>query len=94
MPYAVIWKGDQAIVNFEEIGLYLVEISHRPPTAMNFFFADTKVALISLLNVSNNYETLFMVHLLFSRIVRKAYEISKEVNPRICGTEGLDCGVS
>ena len=63
LPHAVIEKGAQAFINFEESGLSLAEISHRSPTAAKVL-ADTKEALISLLDIPDNYEVLFMVRLL------------------------------
>ena len=66
LPNFVIERGTQAFINFEESGLSFVEISHRSPTAAKIL-ADTKVALISLLDNPDNYEVLFMVHLPLSR---------------------------
>ena len=59
LPTPVLEAGAQAFVNFENSGLSLAEISHRSPTATKIL-ADTKEALISLLDIPDNYEVLFM----------------------------------
>lgn len=59
MPTPVLEAGAQAFVNYEGSGLSLAEISHRSPTATKIL-ADTKEALVSLLDIPNNYEVLFM----------------------------------
>ncbi|MCJ1277015.1 Phosphoserine transaminase [Puttea exsequens] len=59
LPTTVLEKGARAFVNFDDSGLGLAEISHRSPTA-NKILADTKAALISLLDIPDNYEILFM----------------------------------
>lgn len=59
MPTAVLEKGAQAFVNFEDTGLSLAEISHRSATA-NKVLADTKSALISLLQIPDSHDILFM----------------------------------
>lgn len=59
MPTSVLESGARAFVNFEDSGLSLAEISHRSPTATKIL-ADTKEALISLLDIPDNYEVLFM----------------------------------
>ena len=59
LPTPVIEAGAQAFVNFENSGLSLAEISHRSPTATKIL-ADTKEALISLLDIPDNYEVLYM----------------------------------
>lgn len=59
LPTKVLEAGAQAFVNYEDSGLGLAEISHRSPTATKIL-DDTKEALISLLNIPDNYEILFM----------------------------------
>ena len=82
LPHSVIEKGAQAFLNFEDSGLSLVEISHRSPTAAKIL-ADTKAALISLLDIPDNYEVLFMVHLVpVQKQSEKLTRLSKEVDPR------------
>lgn len=51
--------GSQAFFNYEDSGLGLAEVSHRSPTA-NQILADTKAALTSLLDISDEYEILFL----------------------------------
>ena len=59
LPTSVLEAGAQAFVNYEDTGLSLVEISHRSPTA-NKILADTKEALTSLLDIPEEYTSLFM----------------------------------
>lgn len=59
LPTTVLEAGARAFVNYENSGLSLAEISHRSPTATKIL-ADTKAALISLLDIPDNYEVLFM----------------------------------
>ena len=59
LPTAVLEAGAQAFVNFEQSGLSLVEISHRSPTATKIL-KDTKNTLITLLNIPDTHEVLFM----------------------------------
>lgn len=59
LPTPVLQKGAEAFVNFEDTGLSLAEISHRSQTA-NKILADTKDALISLLQIPESHEVLFM----------------------------------
>lgn len=59
LPTHVAASGSQAFFNYEDSGLGLAELSHRSPTA-NQILADTKAALILLLDIPNNYETLFL----------------------------------
>ena len=59
LPHSVIQSAGQAIVNFESTGLSLAEISHRSSTA-NKILADAKAAIISVLEIPDNYEILFL----------------------------------
>ncbi|KAL8728559.1 MAG: hypothetical protein Q9166_005292 [cf. Caloplaca sp. 2 TL-2023] len=59
LPTDVLVKGAEAFVNFEGTGLSLAEISHRSQTA-NKILADTKAALITLLEIPDTHEILFM----------------------------------
>ncbi|KAF3483674.1 phosphoserine aminotransferase [Arthroderma uncinatum] len=59
LPTAVVEAGAKAFVNYNESGLGLGEISHRSPAA-NQILADTKAALITLLDIPENYEILFL----------------------------------
>lgn len=59
LPTPVLEEGARAFVNFEDSGLSLAEISHRSPTA-NKILANTKAALVLLLDIPDNYEILFM----------------------------------
>lgn len=59
LPTSVLEAGARALVNYEDSGLGLVEISHRSPTATKIL-TDTKEALISLLAIPDNYDVLFM----------------------------------
>lgn len=59
LPSQVAAAGSQAFFNYEDTGLGLAEISHRSPTA-NQILAETKAALIALLDIPDNYEILFL----------------------------------
>ncbi len=59
LPTPILVAAAEALVNFENTGLGLGEISHRSPTA-NKILADTKSAFVSLLGIPENYDILFM----------------------------------
>ncbi|KAL8788995.1 MAG: hypothetical protein Q9213_001404 [Squamulea squamosa] len=59
LPTEVLERGAEALVNFENTGLSLVEISHRSQIA-NQILADTKAALATLLEIPNTHDILFM----------------------------------
>ncbi|KAK2766650.1 Phosphoserine transaminase [Arachnomyces sp. PD_36] len=59
MPTAVLEAGAKALVNYNDTGLGLAEISHRSPTA-NQILAETKASLTALLDIPDSYEILFM----------------------------------
>ncbi|CAD6583922.1 MAG: Phosphoserine transaminase [Alectoria sarmentosa] len=59
LPTPVLEKGAAAFVNYEDSGLGLAEISHRSSTATRIL-EETKKALISLLDIPDNYEILFL----------------------------------
>ena len=59
LPTPVLEAGARAFVNYENSGLGLAEISHRSAEAAKVL-ADTKAALISLLDIPENYDVLFM----------------------------------
>ena len=59
LPTSVLEAGARAFVNYEDSGLSLAEISHRSTTATQIL-NETKEALISLLEIPNNYEVIFM----------------------------------
>ena len=59
LPTAVLSDGSQAFLNYKDTGLSLAEISHRSPLATSIL-ADTKAALISLLDIPDSHEVIFM----------------------------------
>ncbi|MCJ1368492.1 Phosphoserine transaminase [Acarospora aff. strigata] len=59
LPTPVLEAGAKAFLNYEDTGLGLAEISHRSPTAAKIL-ADTKASLITLLDIPDNYDVLFM----------------------------------
>lgn len=59
LPTPVIEQSAKALVNFDDSGLGLSEISHRSATA-NKVLADAKSALSTLYNIPDSYEILFM----------------------------------
>lgn len=59
LPTPILKAGAEAFVSYQDSGLSLTEISHRSPTA-NRILEDTKNALITLLNIPDTHEVLFM----------------------------------
>ncbi|CAF9916141.1 Phosphoserine transaminase [Imshaugia aleurites] len=59
IPTPVLERGAAAFVNFEDSGLGLAEISHRSSTATKIL-DETKKGLISLLDIPDNYDILFL----------------------------------
>ncbi|RMZ78458.1 hypothetical protein DV737_g3905, partial [Chaetothyriales sp. CBS 132003] len=59
LPTAVLQECSSALLNFNNTGLSLAEISHRSPTA-NKVIADTKEALTKLLDIPDTYDVLFL----------------------------------
>jgi phosphoserine aminotransferase len=59
LPTPVIESAAQALINYNDCGLGLGEISHRSPTA-NKILADAKENLTALIGIPDNYEILFM----------------------------------
>ncbi|OAX80135.1 phosphoserine transaminase [Emergomyces africanus] len=60
LPTPVIESAASALINYNDCGLGLAEISHRSPTA-NKILADAKTNLITLLDIpADEYEILFM----------------------------------
>ncbi|KAI9669842.1 MAG: Phosphoserine transaminase [Caeruleum heppii] len=59
LPTSVLQAASQALLNFDSTGLGLAEHSHRSPLA-NQVLADTKANLKNLLDIPDDYETLFM----------------------------------
>ena len=59
LPTNVLESASHAIVNYEDSGLSLAEISHRSPEATKVL-AEAKEALKILLQIPENYEILFM----------------------------------
>lgn len=59
LPTAVLEKASQALLNYQDKGLGLCEISHRSPEA-NAILAETKQALSDLLEIPDDYDILFL----------------------------------
>lgn len=59
LPTTVLEKASQALLNYQDKGLGLCEISHRSPEA-NAILADTKQALTTLLDIPDDYDILFL----------------------------------
>jgi len=59
LPTPVLEDAAQVLLNYKDKGLGLCEISHRSPDA-NEILADTKQALITLLDIPDDYEVLFL----------------------------------
>jgi phosphoserine aminotransferase len=59
LPTSVLEKASQVLLNYKNKGLGLCEISHRSPEA-NEILADAKQALITLLDIPDDYDVLFL----------------------------------
>jgi phosphoserine aminotransferase len=59
LPTKVLENAAQVLLNYKDKGLGLCEISHRSPEA-NEILANTKQALITLLDIPDDYEVLFL----------------------------------
>ena len=59
LPTPALEESAKALLNFNDTGLSLAEISHRSPTA-NKIIADAKEALVKLLDIPDSYEIIFM----------------------------------
>ena len=59
LPTPVLETSAKALLNFDDTGLSLAEVSHRSPTA-NKIIADSKEALTHLLEIPDDYEILFL----------------------------------
>ena len=59
LPTPVLETSAKALLNFNDTGLSLAEISHRSPTA-NKIIDDSKAALTHLLEIPDDYEILFL----------------------------------
>lgn len=59
LPTAVLEKAAGALLNYQDKGIGLCEISHRSPEA-NQILADAKDGLIKLLDIPDDYEILFL----------------------------------
>ncbi|KAL9094116.1 MAG: hypothetical protein Q9165_003531 [Trypethelium subeluteriae] len=59
LPTSVLEEASKVLLNYNDMGIGIAEISHRSPEA-NKVLADTKNALISLLDIPEDYEILFL----------------------------------
>ncbi|KAF2688523.1 phosphoserine aminotransferas-like protein [Lentithecium fluviatile CBS 122367] len=59
LPTAVLEEAAQVLLNYKDKGVGLCEISHRSPEA-NAILAETKQALITLLDIPDDYDVLFL----------------------------------
>ncbi|KAL5117096.1 Phosphoserine transaminase [Pleosporales sp. CAS-2024a] len=59
LPTAVLDKAAQVLLNYQDKGIGLCEISHRSPEAAQIL-ADCKHALATLLDIPDDYEILFL----------------------------------
>lgn len=59
LPTTVLEKAAQVLLNYKDKGLGLCEISHRSPEATEIL-ANTKQALITLLDIPDDYDVLFL----------------------------------
>ncbi|KAF2121295.1 phosphoserine aminotransferas-like protein [Lophiotrema nucula] len=59
LPTAVLEKASQVLLNYKDKGIGLCEISHRSPEA-NAILTEAKQALVTLLDIPDDYEILFL----------------------------------
>jgi len=59
LPTTVLQDASKVLLNYKDKGIGLCEISHRSPEA-NEILADAKHALITLLDIPDDYEVLFL----------------------------------
>lgn len=59
LPQTVLERAAQNLLNYQDMGIGLCEISHRSPQA-NAILADTKAKLAELLSIPDTYEILFL----------------------------------
>jgi phosphoserine aminotransferase len=59
LPTAVLERASQALLNYQDIGVGLCEISHRSPQA-NQILDDAKAAMTELLSIPDTHEILFL----------------------------------
>jgi phosphoserine aminotransferase len=59
LPTAVLSRAADALLNYQDLGIGLCEISHRSAQA-NQILADTKAALAALIDVPDTHEILFL----------------------------------
>jgi phosphoserine aminotransferase len=90
LPTPVLEKAAEALLNYNDKGIGLCEISHRSPEA-NAILADTKQALTQLLDIPDDYEILFLqsggtgefsatvYHLVSVWVEKKRAKIAEEV---------------
>ncbi|KAB8416328.1 hypothetical protein FH972_024848 [Carpinus fangiana] len=58
LPTPVLEAASKALLNYEDMGIGIAEMSHRSPQA-NQILADTKAALATLLDIPDDYDILF-----------------------------------
>lgn len=59
LPTPVLEHASKALLNYQDMGVGIAEMSHRSPQA-NQILSDTKSALAELLSIPDNYEILFL----------------------------------
>jgi phosphoserine aminotransferase len=59
LPTAVLEKASQALLNYQDKGIGICEISHRSPEA-NAILAEAKQAMSDLLEIPDDYDILFL----------------------------------
>lgn len=59
LPTPVLEAASKALLNYQNMGIGIVEMSHRSPEATQIL-TDTKQALATLLDIPDDYEILFM----------------------------------
>lgn len=60
LPYEVLKKAQEQMVNYEDSGMSVMEMSHRSKT-YDKIIKKTEEDLRSILNIPDNYKVLFLV---------------------------------
>ncbi|KAI9690089.1 MAG: Phosphoserine transaminase [Bogoriella megaspora] len=104
LPTPVLEEASKALLNYNDMGIGIAEISHRSPEA-NKVLADTKEAMVSLLDIPNDYEILFLqgggsgefsavvYHMVGLWVEKRRLKIEKELQGSITGGVELDARV-
>ncbi len=104
LPTAVLERASQALLNYQDQGIGLTEISHRSPHA-NQILAEAKEALSTLFSIPDDYEILFMqgggsgefsaavYHMVGLWVENRRKKAEQDIRAQEGGDEGLEAKV-